>query len=508
MRTVPRRLLLLAVLIVVIAACTPPTTPAAPPAVPTEPPTATPVPATATPAPTAAPTATPTATPDLRPSLTNLAFANNPQMTDKQSYGAKFPFGVSAIYAAFDFANLPARPWLKWTLTRDDYGVLDTSEYLTATTGTALHMLIDQPRLLLPGKYHLTATVGKLSAVGEFVIDMADTKPGTTLVMERFDNNDLAWGVYDEGKSAVGIDQGRLQISVNSVDYHSTSLLPVALGDLDVSATAQKVKGPYNGYYGILFRFLDGRGYVFEVEDDGYFNVGNWTPADYIPLIDWTPSSAIKSGAVNSLRVVARGNQFAFYINDQQVATLSDSTYQRGSFGFVAGNFAQAGVKVNFDDVLVTVPQESALLVVATKVATAVPQAAVTPKAAATKAVAVPPLKTALIAARNAVEAIGGAMDRIYHGGGAEACGPFMSSYMTVLKSPTYDVSAQPANVQGAYARYRQGVEYLAGSKVSQIAKICLQGGGTIGNLDFNEARQAVNTAGGMLTEALATLGQ
>jgi hypothetical protein len=132
----------------------------------------------------------------------------------------------------------------------------------------------------------------------------------------------------------------------------------------------------------------------------------------------------------------------------------------------------------------------------------------VTPKPTATKKVEQPPLHDSIAKARDAVEAIGGAMDRIYHGGGAEACGPFMSSYLTILKSPTYDVSTQPANVQGAYARYRQGVEYLAGSKVTQIAKICLQGGGSIGGLDFNEARQSVNTAGGMLTEALATLGQ
>lgn len=126
----------------------------------------------------------------------------------------------------------------------------------------------------------------------------------------------------------------------------------------------------------------------------------------------------------------------------------------------------------------------------------------------ATKKVAQPPLRDAIIKARDAVEAIGGAMDRIYHGGGGEACGPFMANYLTVANSPTYDVSTQPANVQGAYAQYRQGVEFVPASKISQIARICLEGGGSIGNLDFNEARQAVNTAGGLLTQALATLGQ
>ena len=136
------------------------------------------------------------------------------------------------------------------------------------------------------------------------------------------------------------------------------------------------------------------------------------------------------------------------------------------------------------------------------------PTKVVTPKPTATKKVEQPPLQAAVIRARDSIESIGGAMDRIYHGGGGEACAPFMASYAAVVNSPTYDVSAQPANVQGAYALYRQGVDFVPASKISQIAKICMDGGGSIGALDFNEARQAVNTAGGLFAQALSSLGQ
>jgi hypothetical protein len=136
------------------------------------------------------------------------------------------------------------------------------------------------------------------------------------------------------------------------------------------------------------------------------------------------------------------------------------------------------------------------------------PTKVVTPKPTATKKVEQPPLQAAVIRARDAVESIGGAMDRIYHGSGGEACAPFMASYAAVVTSPTYDVSTQPANVQGAYALYRQGVDFVPASKISQIANICTGGGGTIGNLDFNEARQAVNTAGGLFSQALSSLEQ
>jgi hypothetical protein len=56
------------------------------------------------------------------------------------------------------------------------------------------------------------------------------------------------------------------------------------------------------------------------------------------------------------------------------------------------------------------------------------PTKVVTPKPTATKKVEQPPLQAAVIRARDAVESIGGAMDRIYHGGGGEACAPFIAS--------------------------------------------------------------------------------
>ena len=500
------RAALLVSLIVIVAACaspTPaapaPTSPPAPTSAPTEPPppTSTPVPPTAT--------LVPTNTPVPRPSLSRLMFADNPNMTNAQPYGAKFDFGVQAIYAGLDFANLPAKSNMKWTLTRDDYDVLTTFEYLTATTGSTTRVLVDQPRLLLPGTYNLVAAVGKASVSAVFIIDVTGTKPGTTLMTERFDDNDLAWGVYSDSIASARVQQGQMQISVDKADSYANSLLPMVLADLDVSVAAQRTGGPRDGYYGILFRYIRDRGYVFEVTDDGYFNVATQTPSAYTPLIDWTRSSAIKTGQVNFLRVVASGNKFAFYINEQQVATLSDSQYQHGSIGFVAGDFKQAGMKVNFDDVLVAMPQGSTLVVMPTKAATAVPRGTPAPKP--TPAPQKSPLRDVVARALKAVEAIGGAMDRLYGGGGSEACAPLVSDYLLITSSPEYDVSAQPGNVQAAYGPYRQAVQIIK-QKVAPIYHVCSGGGGTVGKLDFDVARQAINEAGSLLTQALNSLGQ
>lgn len=486
-------------LMFLLAACNAPTP--APVAAPTELPTSIPPTATALP-----PTATtePTITPTPKPSLSHLMFADNPDMTEAQPDGAKFDLGVQTVYAGLDFVNLPAKSKIRWVLTRDDYEVLGANEYLTTTTGSATHMLIDQPKLALPGVYKLTATAGYWGVSASFTIDVTGMKPGTVVLTERFDNNDLNWDAYSDDGSSALIDRGQLQISSEEANSSASSYLGAVLKDFDVSVAVQRIEGARDGFYGILFRQLKGRGYAFEVTDNGYFNVATWTDEAYTPLIEWTRSSAIKPGQINFLRVVARDDKFAFYINEQQVATLSDDRYQSGSIGFWAGNFKQAGMKVTFDDMIVTLPEESALAAVPTKAATILPRTTSAP--APTAIPKTPPLVDVIARTRKAVESLGGALDRLY-GGGFEACAPFMADYNAVVGAPTFDVAAQSDQVQGAYAAYRQAVALIL-DKVDAIAGVCRKGGGMPGRLSFDLARMAVNDAGNLLIGALAALGQ
>jgi hypothetical protein len=110
-------------------------------------------------------------------------------------------------------------------------------------------------------------------------------------------------------------------------------------------------------------------------------------------------------------------------------------------------------------------------------------------------------LKDAIIKARLGAEDIGGAMDRLYGGSGAEACSPLLRDYATFANAPTFDVSGQPGNVQQAYGLYRQAVELLT-VKIRPIANVCSGGGGGIGKLDFDVARTSINEGAGLLTQA------
>jgi hypothetical protein len=398
-------------------------------------------------------------------------------------------------------------------LTRNGFDLFDEKVRVISGTGTLTYTLFETARHILPGDYRLVVLAANQMQDGHFVVSADQSPPGTTLLFENFDDNTLGWSLSKDSRQVSTIADGQLRMEASAAEeFTSVSASPLELRDFDYSVTVTPEEGSAPGFATIWFRFTPRGGYALSLFPEGAFNVSAGSYTTFEDLITYQRHPAIKRNGSNVVRIVGQGDKFAIYINDQLAGTFTNKKFSSGDFALSVGSAKQRGVAYLFDDVMLTTPREQVTMLPTAATAPAAPaatrQPAGTPAPAATKAVAQPPLRDAIIKARDAVEAIGGAMDRIYHGSGGEACGPFMSNYLAVANSPTYDVAAQPANVQGAYAQYRQGVEYVPGSKISQIANICLGGGGTIGNLDFNEARQAVNTAGGLLTQALASLGQ
>jgi hypothetical protein len=62
----------------------------------------------------------------------------------------------------------------------------------------------------------------------------------------------------------------------------------------------------------------------------------------------------VNQGAVtNTLAIEARGSQFAFSVNDEQVLQVEDGALASGEVGLYAGAFDEAGVHIAFDDLMV-----------------------------------------------------------------------------------------------------------------------------------------------------------
>ena len=137
---------------------------------------------------------------------------------------------------------------------------------------------------------------------------------------------------------------------------------------------------------------------------------------------------------------------------------------------------------------------------------TATPRVTNTPRATSTPTKPpVPPLLDLVTKTRVSVDNIGGALDRLYHGSGAESCGPLLADYYAVVGAPVLDVSGQPGNVQNAYGLYRAAIAIIV-DKISKIRDVCEGGGGSMSPLDFDVSRMAINDASGMLGTAIGLL--
>lgn len=130
-----------------------------------------------------------------------------------------------------------------------------------------------------------------------------------------------------------------------------------SITDFYVSVDARRVSGPKSSAcYGIWFRGNESKFYIFEICDDQTYQVLLSDGEDWKTLIGWTDSNAIKPDQWNRLSVMAEGDSFEFYINDQLVDSLTNSQSASGKVGIMIeiseGNVAT----IEFDNFVIVRP--------------------------------------------------------------------------------------------------------------------------------------------------------
>ncbi len=137
------------------------------------------------------------------------------------------------------------------------------------------------------------------------------------------------WSQYP-GRLSAQLADGAMQISVGEPNKGAYAYAAPYFGDFDLRVDARAVSGPVDNGYGVVFRLQnkdnvqteDDNYYLFLISSDGYYQVTRSVDGDVKVISDWIESPLVNQGldAVNHLRVVARGDQFNFFINDQPVA--------------------------------------------------------------------------------------------------------------------------------------------------------------------------------------------
>lgn len=225
-------------------------------------------------------------------------------------------------------------------------------------------------------------------------------RAGQLLYVTTFDAFNEDWQLYEGELSArivAGSTGPTLQIGVDALQSGAFTVLEQQFGDFDVVVEAQQVAGPQDidaPGFGLLFRHKDNNNfYAFMISGDGYYQVTRRLEGVDGVLSDWAPTEVVLQGqVVNTVRVVGQGSGFRFYVNDVQLplcttiwnplvpgecqvppttsggepswssdavtTTLVDSTLTQGRIGLGARSFSQAGVLVQFDNLLVCGPSD------------------------------------------------------------------------------------------------------------------------------------------------------
>jgi len=102
--------------------------------------------------------------------------------------------------------------------------------------------------------------------------------------------------------------------------------------------------------FGIIFRVQDSDNfYLFDITSTGYFKIDKKVDGEYFDLSDWERNTAINAQGVNYLKVEAVGNLLTFFINNNKIKEVFDSTFEEGNIGLFAGG----DVHASFDNLKV-----------------------------------------------------------------------------------------------------------------------------------------------------------
>lgn len=111
--------------------------------------------------------------------------------------------------------------------------------------------------------------------------------------------------------------------------------------DVDISASGNP---PFEGHggFGLVCRYSEAGWYQFMVESSGSWNVRLVKPDEngqlHFHLISSAPPVKYLEGKAN-LRAECKGDRLTFYINDEKMISLHDSTFPTGKVGFLGWAF-------------------------------------------------------------------------------------------------------------------------------------------------------------------------
>jgi hypothetical protein len=186
-------------------------------------------------------------------------------------------------------------------------------------------------------------------------------EPGDVLFKDDFSESPNGWGVLGREGGEIGFQDNGFVISVDTPQYLFWSVNGDRYLDTKIDVDAVLLEGPTDDNFGVICRFQDNDNfYGFLISHDGYYGIFKVVEGILImstpdPVLNYNDTIR-QGGIVNHIQAVCQGDVLSLYVNDVLLSQIKDDSFTSGQIGLIAGAYDTAGVKVLFDNLVVTQP--------------------------------------------------------------------------------------------------------------------------------------------------------
>jgi hypothetical protein len=189
----------------------------------------------------------------------------------------------------------------------------------------------------------------------------------STLLFDNFTSNDNNWLVGNETSEyfaplnrVIADGRYRWEAHVSRASSITTAwLMGYPVSDFQLIVNYKHISGSRTGSgCAALFRIQDNHNYYcFRAADSQFFAVSRQKDRQWLNVVDWTRTNAIKPNGVNQMEVIARETHFIFLINGQMVSEVDDDHFSQGSVGLAIEGYTPGEETVfDFMDITLRAP--------------------------------------------------------------------------------------------------------------------------------------------------------
>ncbi len=179
--------------------------------------------------------------------------------------------------------------------------------------------------------------------------------------MDDFSNRDNGWTVTVSDQGIVNYDGDTMRILINSPEVFFWSTPGISMEDSVANVSTVKLSGPDNNLFGLVCRMQDERNYyAFLVSSDGYYGIVK-VEDGFQQILG--PGEMGTTGLVqgenktNHIRADCVGDELTLYLNWEKLISVTDSSFQKGEVGIIAGTLDNLGTDIGFDNFIILKPR-------------------------------------------------------------------------------------------------------------------------------------------------------